>query len=185
MSAAERRMPLREAEAFAAELAAEMTSACERVEIAGSVRRRKADVGDIEIVAIPRRARDLFGGAGESLLDARLRRMAADGIVTRLKGGAYFQQFAVAAAGCKLDLFTPCRETWGVVYTQRTGSAAFAHRLVTPRDRWTSDGPGMLAIGLRVHRARLWRGDEHVPTPEETDVFRVAGVPWVRPEDRR
>ena len=185
MSATDRRMPLAEADAFAAELLAEMSPACERIEVAGSVRRRKADVGDIEIVAIPRRAADLFGGAADSLLDARLARMARDGVVERIKGGAYYQQFRVVAAGCKLDLFTPCAETWGLVYTQRTGSAAFAHRLVTPRDRWTSDGPGMLAIGLRVHRARLWRGDEHVPTPEEADVFRVAGVPWVRPEDRR
>jgi DNA polymerase/3'-5' exonuclease PolX len=34
---------------------------CERIEIAGSLRREKPMVGDIEIVAIPRRPVDLFG----------------------------------------------------------------------------------------------------------------------------
>jgi DNA polymerase/3'-5' exonuclease PolX len=39
---------------------------CDRIEIAGSIRRQKADVGDIEIVAIPKTVTDgdLFGGAG-------------------------------------------------------------------------------------------------------------------------
>jgi len=52
MSKAQR--PLAEAERVAAALVADLEPYCARIATAGSVRRRKVQVGDIELVAIPR-----------------------------------------------------------------------------------------------------------------------------------
>lgn len=179
------KIPLADAERHAASLVAAIESACERIAVAGSIRRRKPEVGDIEIVAIPAKGRDLFGDPDGSLLDARLERLARDGILVPLKGGDYYKQFSVPEVGCNLDLFLCSRDTWGVNFTLRTGSAAFSHRLVTPRDRYTSGGErGLLPSHLRFKDSRIWHGDAPLDTPEESDVFRALGVMWLSPEGR-
>lgn len=46
--------PLQFAEKLAAKIAAELTPFCERIEIAGSIRRRRPHVGDIDLVVLPK-----------------------------------------------------------------------------------------------------------------------------------
>jgi len=48
------RMKLEEAQVIAEKTKALLAPYCERIEIAGSIRRKKPDVGDIELVAIPK-----------------------------------------------------------------------------------------------------------------------------------
>src|SRR5437879_3251534 len=60
------KIKLTHARAIADDLIEKITPLCERCEIAGSIRRQKAEVGDIEIVAVPRWIEvpdpdDLFG----------------------------------------------------------------------------------------------------------------------------
>lgn len=55
-------MELERAKGVAAEVVARLGPACERVEVAGSVRRRKAEVKDLEVVFIPRMERAGAGG---------------------------------------------------------------------------------------------------------------------------
>jgi DNA polymerase (family 10) len=171
-------LPYADAAMLAAEILAELGDACERIEVAGSLRRQKAEIGDIEIVAIPRLVTetDLFGVpvAQKSRLDACL---AALG-VRLTKGGDRFKQFAWH--GTTVDLFLTDRERWGVIYTIRTGSADFSHWLVTPRA-----AGGALPPGMRFQDGRLWRGAESVSTPEESDVFAAIGWPWLPPAERR
>ena len=47
------RIPLNEAHAIAAEIITVLAPHCRRIEIAGSIRRQRPEVGDIEIVGIP------------------------------------------------------------------------------------------------------------------------------------
>lgn len=185
MSQSDRKLPLADAERHAARLVGLLESACERIAVAGSIRRRKPEVGDIEVVAIPLRVLDMFGEPSGSMLDPRLERLVRDGELVPIKGGNHFKQFTVPAAGCKLDLFLCNPDTWGMIFTVRTGSAGFSHALVTPRDRYTSDGRrGMLPSYLRVKDARIWHGEAALATPEETDVFRTLGIEWIPPEER-
>jgi DNA polymerase/3'-5' exonuclease PolX len=53
MSLATTRRPLAEATALATELVDLLRVFCARIEIAGSVRRRRPDIGDLELVVVP------------------------------------------------------------------------------------------------------------------------------------
>lgn len=53
MSSTTTRMPAREAERVANRFLALITGSCEQAVMAGSLRRMRPDVGDIEIVAVP------------------------------------------------------------------------------------------------------------------------------------
>lgn len=185
MSQSDRKLPLADAVKVACRIIDMIAPACDRIEVAGSVRRRKPEVGDIEIVAIAARDHDLFGEPRGSRLDPVLDRLAREGVLSPIRGGERYKQFVVPDAGCKLDLFLCDPATWGVIFTLRTGSAGFSHQLVTQRDRRTSSGrPGLLPVDCRVQDGRVWRGEQALETPEEADVFRVAGLDWIEPEER-
>lgn len=160
-------------------LVAYLTPRCERIEIAGSIRRKKEMVGDIEIVAIPRLdpITNLFGevsGHHSQLNDAAL--FAELGRV--LRSGLHYVQVEMADGVC-LDLFITTPEQWGVIYTIRTGSADFSHWLVTPRQQGGAC-PGF----AKVRDGRIWVGSTALDTPEERDVFKALELPWISPEAR-
>ena len=88
----------------------ELRESCDRIEIAGSIRRGKPDVKDIEIVAIPilKHPRPEFGQKviHKTLLDEKLWRLEEiDGLLKRVKGGDKFKQFEefiISIASCAL-----------------------------------------------------------------------------------
>lgn len=72
------KFPLALAEATGKSLIQMLADTCERIEMAGSVRRQVFEVGDIELLCIPKPgAVDLFGEpvGSESLLDLRWTRL--------------------------------------------------------------------------------------------------------------
>jgi hypothetical protein len=172
---------------------------CERIEIAGSVRREKAVCGDLELVVIPRPGapRPEFGQKRlfTSHLDAALYRMECEGrFGRRVKDGTKYKQIVIntEALGVKvlndfyLDLFIVRPETWGV----RTGCAEFSKKCVTPRDYG-----GYLPNDCRVKDGLVWRcapGDFCAPgaegialnTPEECDFLDLLKLGWVEPRER-
>lgn len=178
------KLPLIQAQTLAGKILATLSPGCQRVEIAGSIRREKAEIGDIEIVAIPRPALDLFGQPIGSALDTVLADLLHAGRLVRGdKNGENYKNFFVPSVeGLKLDLFITSPECWGVIFTIRTGSADFSRRLVTQ-----SGKSGLLPNDLRVSGGRIWRGLDALETPEEADVFELIGGPgyWVEPKDRK
>ena len=157
---------------------------CDRAEIAGSIRRGKPEVKDIEIVAIPTldtTALDLFGnplpntyplyGFLETIFSQRNR---------KIKGGLRYCQYALGE-GINLDLFLvlPPSE-WGVQFMLRTGPAEFSHWLVTLKRHG-----GALPSYLRCINGALYRGLHKISTPTEMDVFNVCGLDWIEPADRK
>jgi DNA polymerase/3'-5' exonuclease PolX len=186
------RIPLAEAERLAEELVEMLRPASERIEIAGSIRRRKADVGDIELVAVPRTrpVRDMFGRAGAMVADELgelLDRLLAEGRVQMRPPKRWGTRFkAMIYRGVPVDLFSVLQPAqWGVVFCIRTGPAEFSRRFVTHRRRG-----GMLPEWLVVREGALWqrmpdRLLKLVEAPEEGDVFRLLGIEYVPPEARR
>lgn len=146
-----------------------------RAEIAGSIRRRKPNPRDIEIVAEPTTVNDgLFGEPRPAIEEIRT---TAGRLGSVVKGGdRYIQVRDVLGSGYTLDLFLvhPPAE-WGVILAIRTGPADWSQELVT-----------------RI-KGRLWRHqDGHVveemgrvvPCPTEEDFFRAARTPWREPWER-
>lgn len=175
--------PLAQVSAIAQALVASFRPYCERIEIAGSLRRGKPTVGDIELVAVPAGVpTDLFGNRQvdkPTAMDAYLSELP----ITLLKNGAKYKQFSFKSRMGELytvDLFLqPDPETWGVNFMIRTGSADFSRMMVTKKNKggWCPDN-------YHFREGRIWHKGEVLSTPEERDVFDVLDVPWVEPRDR-
>lgn len=194
MSATKTAIPLDVARRAAERLVTTLAPACARIEIAGSIRRGKPEVGDIELVAIPSVMEatqlDLFGAARaverrnlldealERLIEMRaIRRTPPDG--ARPAWGEHYKKMWIAAGGqvVQVDLFLAQEENWGAIYTIRTGPAAFSQALVTHLKLRT---PYRQQDGALIIEAT----GELVPVPEEADYFRLAGAPYIEPEER-
>lgn len=174
------KIALSEAQKLSNEIIKKLALDCERIEAAGSVRRLKPEVGDLEIVCIPKRETNLFGEPGASLLNYRLIELIQSGyLLSAGADGDKYKKFYLAPSGVQLDLFITTPEQWGVIFTIRTGSRDFSHRLVTSQ----SQG-GMLPGGFKVGGGRLWWWDALISTPEEIDFFDAIGLDWIDPKAR-
>ena len=148
---------------------------CDRVAIAGSVRRRRPRCGDIEVVAIPKTVE----GPGDLFGPTRVRDPAFCGVVDgwdKVKGkptGRYTQR--MLREGVKLDLFMATPDNWGLILAIRTGSATFSHKVLARR--WTS-------LGYHSTGGMLQKNGKALPVREERDLFKLLGLDWVPPEKR-
>lgn len=173
------RIQLLKAENIAGEVVTLLAPMCQRIEIAGSIRRRKPEVGDIEIVAIPRMIPDknIFGevvGEHSALDDLDFTMLGRV-----IKNGSKYKQVELNG-GIGLDLFivTPPAQ-WGVLFMIRTGSADFSHRMVTQKNK-----RGALPSNCKVEHGAVWRNGGIIPMPEEEDYFKICGMAIVPPEER-
>lgn len=184
MATAKTAVPLALAERVAQDLLSWVAFACDRCDVAGSVRRRVAECGDIELVCLPKfrtipvvpAQADLFGEHApcgmetrNELWDALERRG-----VEFSKSGQKYRQFRFR--GLQVDAFTADAENFGWIKLIRTGSAAFSKSVATELNR-----RGYSSANGRIF---LVDGGRIVATPEEEDVFALAGMPWIRAEDR-
>jgi DNA polymerase/3'-5' exonuclease PolX len=178
------KLPLATALALAEKIKATLAPGCERIEIAGSIRRQKATVGDIEIVAIPRLCPDLaaqlslFGEPPRmvSALDLLLEKLLEDkGNFSRDKNGEHYKNFLIEIDEDEiqigLDLFLTTRPQWGYILALRTGPGDFNQAWVTQKIKG-----GLLPSQYSFSGGWLWEGDKRIPTPEEEDVWNVVGV---------
>lgn len=160
-------------------LVAKLAPACQRIEIAGSLRREKRLVSDIELVAIPKPILNLIGEPTEQTeIDLLLDTLP----VNFTKRGRKMQQFHFDGTNAPyyVDLFLqPDPATWGVNMLLRTGSAEFSHRFVTAK----AFG-GYKPDWATVDGARVWRNGVALETPEERDVFALWGMEWIEPRER-
>ena len=105
-------MKLDQAQEIAEKVKEELAPHCFRIEIAGSIRRRKSEVKDIEIVAIPKPFEvGLFQSGIATVVNQW----------QKVKGELpckYTQR--ILSEGIKLDLFFAERGNWGLIYAIRS-----------------------------------------------------------------
>ena len=157
-------MKLEDALVIAERLKVDLARSCERIEIAGSIRRGKPEVKDIEIVAVPK----------DDLFEWSL--ALAVGDATFKKNGARYKQI-ILPEGINLDFFLvrpPAQ--WGVIFLLRTGPAEFSQRAVTQRSKG-----GLLPSDCKCQDGQIWRGDKVIPMPEEEDFLRLLGLEGFEP----
>ncbi len=191
------RRPLAAMRARAEALAADLAPYCARIEIAGSIRRGKPTVADIELVAAPRftpSPDDLFG-TPRNALDAYAReRLAAGAWHHRLDKnghpacGERFKRLTIEGDAVDLFVVLPPAQ-WGLALLVRTGSADFSAKCMTAKSRggFMPDGCGVHDFGIYCGGTRDgsgYQGGTLIETPEESDVFKVLGVPWIEPAVR-
>jgi DNA polymerase/3'-5' exonuclease PolX len=165
-----------------------LAPACARIEIAGSIRRKRPEVGDIEIVAQPLQRLETFTPTGElfptagwrNLLDERLQELLARDVIRKHpfdpKWGEKYRKLLQPDISAQIDLFilTPPAE-WGPAMVIRTGPADFSREMVTRLRRFK-----MRCEDLAV---QTFDG-EHVPCPDEHTFFELCGMAYVAPERR-
>jgi DNA polymerase/3'-5' exonuclease PolX len=160
-------MKYKEALKIAEKVKAELAPHCERIEIAGSIRRKKPEVKDIEIVAIPK-PYDI--GLFESGITPVVNQWK------KIKGELpckYTQR--ILPEGIVLDLFFAERENWGNIFAIRTGSADYSHKVLATE--W-------VMRGYKSEGGYLYTNGERISILEEEDLFKLIEVPYVEPEFR-
>ena len=169
------KMPLVRARYLARKVIERLAPHCERIEIAGSIRRGKSEVGDIEIVCIPKKYADLLGndlGNCPEFVAAVSRWECVKG---NPETGLYTQRILPVDGSPRLDLFMTDAKRWGLTLLIRTGSAEFNMKFLRRLD----------AAGVKMMRGRLYDLDcNPIPAPEESDVFKAAKMEFIEPEKR-
>jgi DNA polymerase/3'-5' exonuclease PolX len=158
---------------------------CDRIEIAGSIRRNKYEIKDIDLVAIPKTT-DIpgllqgFTTTFNALEDAIPRLFMDHKYLATLKSGPKYKQLLLNE-GIHLELWivTP-PASWGVIYLQRTGPEDFGHWAVTQKNKG-----GALPSYLHVEGGAIWHRSRKLETPEEKDVFEILGMDYIEPDQRR
>lgn len=166
----EKRYPYTEAHAIALAVLEELKPHCIRAEIAGSIRRKKESIGDIEIVAIPKLYVTGTGENGLALVVNKWEKVKGNMEYGKTK---YTQR--ILPEGIKLDLFFADEANWGLIFAMRTGSADFSHKVLA--DGWCRRG--FKSVG-----GYITRDGERIDVGEEIDLFRISGVLYKEPEDR-
>lgn len=151
---------------YANEIIGTLSPYCTRVGIAGSVRRKKKiDIKDIEVVAIPR--------------TTNLYELAA--IVNSKWGipsaGAFPSRYTKVRGAYAIDFFWTDPKRWGMIYFIRTGPAEFVQHALAHWKRITKGGYSEEGI---LHTP----DGKPVETPEEKDVFIQLRTNFIPPEQR-
>lgn len=191
MSTTALRIPLAEAREIADQLVALLKPACERIVVAGSIRRERPDIGDIDLVCEPKLVygTDLFGdptGDDEDALHDRCGQLVQDGVLEKrlnVKGSVSWGRQLKRAVyrGLSVDLQAVTDvTTWGAWLLIRTGPADFNKSIVTPI--WQG---GKLPAGFDWHSGfQLHRYGGRVETPTEAHVFEALGYVYQEPQER-
>lgn len=211
MSTSTNKLPLDLASRIANRLVELLQPVTDKVMIAGSIRRQKSEVGDIEIVCIPKTIqiprRDMFGNTIGVFTRSRLvdEFILKAPNITWIKTGTseteplqmntiineatrfgsdrkYWKGYSkFRGTPFIIDLFCARQENYGVIELIRTGSREFNMKIIAQLKKQN--------IAIRDGQlVRLSPGtDEIYETlycPNERDIFHYAGLPFLKPEDR-
>jgi DNA polymerase/3'-5' exonuclease PolX len=168
-------LPLADAAHLAAHILKCMRPYCQpgRIKVAGSIRRRRPFVHDIDIVCIPLSMHRFKARVGQRC---------------QIRSDGHYQMTAVTKSGIQVDFFfpqlsqaelfgqgAPC--TWGSVLLCRTGPVDFNRRYAT---------------AAKLHDMR-WNPNEGLVGPRgnvlasetEQDMFDALGIHYLQPWERR
>jgi DNA polymerase/3'-5' exonuclease PolX len=168
---------------------------CDRIEVAGSIRRLKPEVKDIEIVALskPKIRTDVFG---EKFQDGRATCFInqVEELGTILKGspvdGRYVQ--IRLHEGINLDLFLPQPDDYFRQFAIRTGSSDYSRKVIATawfKMGWcgTSDGLRKKCDCIQNAAGWKWVNKAGVIPPvwqSEQEFFEWLGLKWIEPNLR-
>ena len=180
--------------AVAEKIAAALAPACSRIEIAGSIRRRKEEVGDIEIVYVPINVLvpdpgDLFGKEiSVNAADLKINYLVERGCLAKRRNvndaetwGQWNKLARAVTTGIPVDLFATTEDAWWNYLVCRTGSSENNVRIAQAaqkrRCQWHPTRCGF-SQSFASTEVRIF------PMHSEADVFEFAGLPYLEPWER-
>lgn len=167
-------MELKQAQQIANELLELLSPYCEAIEIAGSIRRKKDFVKDIELVCVPKKdsIKDLFGNESEKIHSFHT--VLSEFTINKgnIWNGKYIQ---FQTQGINVDLFTASKDNFGLTLAVRTGSADFSHNVLAK---------GWAKQGFKSKDNYLYKNGEKYLIPNEIALFDLLGIDFVAPENR-
>lgn len=169
----------------------------DKLNIAGSVRRGKTEVKDIEICVVPKMiTADLFGDAKDSIPCPEFAAIVTNlGNVVKGKPDGRYMQIALPE-GINLDLFIPQPHDYYRQYAIRTGSADYSAKIIA--GGWKAIGWCGTDAGLRkIHQCSerklpdgksKWIPNHHADLPpvweSEEAFFDWIQVRYLKPNER-
>jgi len=168
---------------------------CEKIHVAGSIRRQKPLVKDIEIVCEPQRVffqTELFGN-GEHLVIPKFRnavKLVSEYVIRGGIDGRYAQ--IRLKAGITLDMFLPQPHDYFRQLATRTGSGDYSRFIIAAA--WLKNGWCGTADGLRKtsectkegNKWKCYRNNPELPPvwQSEEEFFGWIGAKYVEPAER-
>ena len=186
------RWPRSVALAVVRDLLPHLQPACERLVVAGSLRRKKPDVGDIELVYISKvesyRA-DFFESCIVQSADDVLAKLIDSGVIAmrpnidgRFSWGPKNKLAIHCASGIPIDFFSTTQGNWWNYLVCRTGPKESNIRIATAAEalgwRWNPYGSGFSRGGALAGPAK-----SH-DVASEREVFDFVGLPYLQPHER-
>ena len=152
---------LERAQKIAQEVVKRLSPYCQRIEVAGSVRRKKPQVNDIDLVLIPN---DLWN------LHAELTKIGQ----LKMSGSKILR---LMASNTQIDIYIADEQTWATLLLIRTGSAGNNIRLATLAKKrgWHLAASG---DGLFDEKGERIAGDT------ELSIYQALGLHYQEPEER-
>jgi len=167
------KVTLGQADTVASELVGLLKSACERIIVAGSIRRRQPEVSDIELLVIPR-----ANYLDKLLYELMMRNVLAMRLNKRGSRtyGPKNKLMVHIPSGIGVDIFSTSEECWPVALVVRTGGKITNQRIA------------MAAIKkgwhLQAYGAGFTTPQGDIICKSERDVFELVGLPYKEPWER-
>jgi DNA polymerase (family 10) len=157
VSKAATKISLAEATKIAKALAKALKPHTTRIEFTGSLRRKAAKVGDLDVVVLSDKpACDVLEAAGAELYERGTKR-----------AGGTFQ-------GLQVNLWRSTPESWGSSLFRTTGPKGYVIGYCTRARK----------MGLKLCDEGVFRGDERIAGETEEDVYEALDKPYKAPEAR-
>lgn len=159
-----KRVFLAEAKAAADLIVADLSTlkSVKQVAAAGSVRRRKETIGDIDVLVTSTDAK------------AAMDRLASHELVEKTLSRGETKQRVRLRTGLELDLRVVADESYGAALVYFTGSKE--HNIVIRRRAQER--------GLKINEYGVFRGEKSIAGRTEEDVYKTIDLPWIPPELR-
>jgi len=160
-------MLLEEAKTYANLLLLQISPMCDRALIAGSIRRGKLTINDIDFVVIPKAQKDLFWNA----IAKRLQHIG----LKKQKHGPKLMTYYHPRENFAVDIYRATHETWGILTLIRTGSKEHNVKLCNRA----------LSLGLKLSAADgVLKDGQVIASGTEEAIFKALGMGYVPPERR-
>ena len=184
------KFPYAVANELATRLALTMAGVCDRLIVAGSIRRLKPEVGDIEFVYVPKKetrpdSGDMFASNSVDLADEKLFGLINSGVLAMRKNvkgqttwGDQIKLARHVETGIPIDFFPIPEASWWNYVVCRTGPKESNVAICMAAEKrglqWKPYTAGFMDVATM----------QIIPVFSECEVFEKVGLPYYEPKDR-